>query len=203
MKSDVIHVTTEGEGLEEALAQADGVARFRLLDRKNALHLRLLTEEMMGMMRALTGEREADFWIDEEEGTVDLHLSVRTPMNAEMRRKLLAASTTGENSAAQGVTGKIRDLFERFLEPENGDLPNDLLTGMDYAYSGGDFGALSVAAAGIWSMNRYMAAVKEGRTPVEDWDELEKSVVAKLADEVKIGIAGQDVEMVISKKFNC
>ena len=56
-------------------------------------------------------------------------------------------------------------------------------------------------AAGLWSMNRYMAAVKEGRTPAEDWDELEKSVVANLADEVRIGIAGQDVEMVISKKF--
>ena len=43
--------------------------------------------------------------------------------------------------------------------------------------------------------------MKEGRAPVEDWDELEKSVVARLADEVKIGIAGHDVEMVISKKF--
>ena len=50
-------------------------------------------------------------------------------------------------------------------------------------------------------MNRYVAAVKEGRTPAEDWDELEKSVVANLADDVRIGIAGQDVEMVISKKF--
>jgi VCBS repeat-containing protein len=122
-------------------------------------------------------------------------------MNAEMRKNLLSASTTGENSAAKGVTGKLRDLFERFLEPENGSLPNDLITGMDYAYSGGDFGTLSVAAAGLWSMNRYKAAVKEGRAPEEDWDELEKSVVAKLADEIRIGIAGQNVEMVISKKF--
>lgn len=201
MKSDVIHVTNEGEGFDKALAQADAVARFRDLDRRNALHLRLLTEEMTGMMRAMTGEREADFWIEDGSGTVDLHLAVKTPMNAEMRKNLLSAATSGENSAVKGVTGKIRDLFERFLEPENGSLPNDLVTGMDYAYSGGDFGTLSVAAAGLWSMNRYKAAVKEGRAPAEDWDELEKSVVAKLADEVKIGIAGQNVEMVISKKF--
>jgi len=201
MKSDVIHVTNEGAGFDKALAQAEATARFLDLGHRDALHLRLLTEEMTGMMRALTGEREADFWIDCGEGTVELHLSVRTPMNAEMRKKLLAASTTGENSAAKGVTGKIRDLFEQILEPENGSLPNDLVTGMDYAYAGGDFGTLSVAAAGLWSMNRYKNAVKEGRAPQEDWDELEKSVVAKLADDVKIGIAGQDVEMVISKKF--
>jgi hypothetical protein len=201
MKSDVIHVTNEGAGFDKALAQAEATARFLDLDRRDALHLRLLTEEMTGMMRALTGEREADFWIENNDGSVDLHLAVKTAMNAEMRKNLLSASTTGENSAAKGVTGKLRDLFERFLEPENGCLPNDLITGMDYAYSGGDFGTLSVAAAGLWSMNRYKAAVKEGRAPEEDWDELEKSVVAKLADEIRIGIAGQNVEMVISKKF--
>ena len=201
MKSDVIHVTTEGEGLEEALAQADGVARFRQLDRKNALHLRLLTEEMMGMMRALTGEREADFWIDDKDGVCTLHLQVNTVMNAEMRKKLLSASSSGENSAAKGVTGKLRDLFERFIEPENGEIANDLMTGMDYVYSGGDFRTLSVATAGLWSMSRYKAAVKEGRAPAEDWDELEKSVVAKIADDVQIGIAGQSVEMTITKKF--
>ena len=203
MKSDVIHVTNEGEGFDKALEQAEATARFSDLDHRSTLHLRLLTEEMMGMMRALTGEREADFWIDTsaEDGTISLHLSVTTPMNAEMRRNLLAASTSGENSAVKGVMGKIRDLFEQFIEPDNGHVPNDLVTGMDYAYSGGDFGTLSVAAAGLWSMNRYVAAVKEGRAPAEDWDELEKSVVAKLADDVKIGIAGQNVEMVISKKF--
>ena len=203
MKSDVIHVTNEGAGFDEALAQAEAVGRFRALDRRGSLHLRLLTEEMMGMMRAMTGEREADFWIEDDgaAGTVNLHLAVQTPMNAEMRKKLLSASTSGENSAATGVTGKLRDLFEQFIEPESARLPDDLVTGMDLAYSGGDFGTLSVAAAGIWSMSRYKAAVKEGRAPIEDWDELEKSVVAKLADEVKIAIAGQDVEMVISKKF--
>lgn len=203
MKSDVIHVTNEGTGVDEALAQAEAVGRFRALDRRGALHLRLLTEEMMGMIRAMTGEREADFWIEDDgaAGTVNLHLAVRTPMNAEMRKKLLAATTSGENSAATGVTGKLRDLFERFIEPEDGRLPNDLVTGMDFAYAGADFGTLSVAAAGLWSMNRYKAAVKEGRAPQKDWDELEKSVIAKLADDVKIGIAGQDVEMVVSKKF--
>ena len=202
MKSDVIHVTNDGAGFDRTLEQAEAVARFRNLDRRAALHLRLLTEEMTGMMRALTGEREADFWIDDSpEDGIRLHLAVRTPMNAEMRKNLLAAATSGENSAAKGVMGKIRDLFERFIEPENGSIPCDLVTGMDYAYTGADFGTLSVATAGLWSMNRYVAAVKEGRTPAEDWDELEKSVVANLADEVRIGIAGQDVEMVISKKF--
>ncbi len=201
MKSDVIYVTNDGTGCDDALAQAEAVARFRMLDKKSSMHLRLLTEEMIGMMRALTGEREGDFWIDDEGGTASLHLQVRTPMNGDMRKKLLAASTSGENTAVKGVTGKIRDLFERFIEPQNGSIPGDLITGMDYAYAGADLGTISVAAAGIWSMNRYKAAVKEGRAPEEDWDELEKSIVANIADDVQIGIAGPNVEMVIIKKF--
>ena len=84
---------------------------------------------------------------------------------------------------------------------ETATIAGDLAIGMDYAYSGADFGTLSVAAAGLWSMNRYKAAVKDGRAPEEDWDELEKSIVANIADDVQIGIAGQDVEMVIIKKF--
>ncbi|MBR5680817.1 MAG: hypothetical protein IKX19_09205 [Clostridia bacterium] len=201
MKSDVIHVTNEGAGFDEALAQAEAVARFRQIEGKGALHLRLLTEEMLGMMRAMTGERDADFWIDDADGTIDLHLAVKMPMTAETREKLLSVTTDGTNSAAKGVTGKLREIVERFLEPENDRIPDDLFTGMDYAYAGGDFGTLSVAAAGLWSMNRYRAAAEEGRTPREDWDELEKSVVARLADDVKIGIAGRNVEMIISKKF--
>ena len=55
--------------------------------------------------------------------------------------------------------------------------------------------------AGLWSLNRYRSAVKEGKAPAENWDELEKSVIARLADDVQIGISGQNVEMVIYKKF--
>ena len=201
MKSDVIHVTNEGIGAAEALEQAEKVAQFKALPKKSALHLRLLTEEMMGMMRALTGEREADFWIEDEGDVCTLHLSALTSMTAEMRKKLLAASTSGENSAVRGVTGKLRDLFERFMEPENSAVADDLATGLNMAYAGADFGSLSAAAAGIWSLSLYRKAAQEGHTPQENWDELEKSVLARLADDVQIGIRGQNVEMVISKKF--
>ena len=35
----------------------------------------------------------------------------------------------------------------------------------------------------------------------EAWDELEQSVVANIADEIKIGIADDSAEMIIYKKF--
>ncbi len=199
MRSDVIHVTSEGDGYNEALDQADRVAVFKSLSAKGKIHLHLLTEEMMGMMQALTGEREAEFWIDDEDGITRLHLKAQAEMNSEMRSKLLSASTTGENIAAKGVMGKLRDVFERFLEPIDGEFSNIYVDRLSFA--GMDLGTVSVAAAGLWSLNQYKSAVQEGRAPKENWDELEKSVIANLADEVQVGIADKNVEMIVFKKF--
>ena len=205
MRSDVIHVSSDGAGFDEALNQAEFVARFRDLPKKSALQLRLLTEEVMGMMRALTGEREADFWIDDEnpddpaDRLFRLHLTAETMMNGEMRKKLLSASTSGLNSAAVGFTGKLRDLFEQLIEPSDQNMADDLKMGVYYA--GADYAVESVNSADLWSLNAYREEIGNGAGPKADWDELEKSVVAKVADEVRIGITGQVVEMTIYKKY--
>ena len=57
-----------------------------------------------------------------------------------------------------------------------------------------------------WSLNAYQEQlgqmVNEKREGAEEaWDELEKSVIAHVADEVKISIHGYDVEMIVFKKF--
>ena len=57
-----------------------------------------------------------------------------------------------------------------------------------------------------WSLSRYkeelepMVGRKE-QAAVEAWDELEKSVVTHVADEIKVFIRGDQVEMVLYKSF--
>lgn len=201
MRSDVIHVTNGGRGFEEALSQAELVARYKGLPNKSALHLRLLAEEMLGMMHALTGEREADFWIDDEDGVFTLHLQAETEMNAKLRKNLLAVSTSGVNAAAKGVTGKVRDLFERMLEPGDMSLGADVAAGLCCSGFDPEFGSYMFTVDDYWSLEKYRAAARDGRTPKENWDELEKSVVGRLADDVQVGIRGSKVEMAIIKKL--
>ena len=98
--------------MNAALEQADKVAAYKGLSMKDALHLRLLTEEMMGLMRSITGEREGIFWIEDEDGEYRLHLQVRTLLNSEEREQLLAVSSTGKNESAKGLMGRIRDFFD-------------------------------------------------------------------------------------------
>ena len=199
MKSDVICVTNNGIGVGDARAEAEKVAAYLALGKKDALHLALLTEEMMGMMLALTGETEARFWIESEKSRVSLHLTATTSMNTETRQKLLAASSTGKNVAVKGIMGKIKDIFQRLVEPVNANPTPTIALSQGF---GADTTAFSSLGVCLWSLKQYKNAINTGARPQNDWDELEKSIVSKLADEIQIGIIDDKVEMIIFKSFN-
>ena len=198
MKSDVITVSSKGNQMEVALAQAEKVAAYKGLTGKNALHLRLLAEEMMGMMRSITGETEGKFWIEDEDSTYRLHLQVETHLNSEKRDQLLAASSTGKNESARGLMGRLRDFFDRGADEDVAAYCGPLLMA-------GEMDEFSPSLDWEWSMIQYeetlSSRMREDEEAREAWDELEKSVVAKVADDVKVSIRGRSVEMIIVKKM--
>ena len=203
MKSDIIHISSDGTGISEALKQTEAVAVFKSLSKKDSIHLLLLAEEMTGMLKALTGNHDADFWIEDIGDTFYLHLKTETEMNTELRNKLLSASTSGENIAVKGVMGRIKDIFSRLIEPTEASIPEEYVAGFESENLPTSQAAavarnMTISAASIWSFNRYKAVMQ---STGEKWDELEQSVVANIADDIEIGIADNSVEMVISKKF--
>jgi len=200
MRTDVIEVTSTGTQMEIALGQVDKVTAYKGLTGKNALHLRLLAEEMLGMMRSITGETKGAFWIeDDEEGTYQLHLQVKTRMDSEKRDSLLAASSTGKNESARGLMGRLRDFFDRGADEDIAAAHSSLL--MPGVMEQSSLPTLDWE----WSMTRYQNALssqmKTSSAAREAWDELEKSVVAHVADDVRVSIRGRQVEMIIMKKM--
>ena len=186
MKSDVIIISNDGTGMDDALVQAEKTAQYKGLQGRDALHLRLLAEEMLGMMRSITGEREGRFWIEDQDDVFQLHLQVETPMSFDKQEKLLAASSSGKNEAAKGIMGKIRAFFDP----------------LDWADAPMPMNPEAMNSASTWSMNAYRQMVKESleqeqEGAAEAWDELEKSVVSNIADDVKVSIQGRNVEMII------
>jgi hypothetical protein len=185
--------------METALKQAEFVAGYKGLSPKSALHLRLLTEEMMGTVRSITGETEGDFWIEDNDDVYQLHFRVDTTMDSEKRERLLSASSSGKNESARGFMGRLRNFFDLGADADVAACVGPLYTGI-YAESS------SVAALDYeWSMLRYeqrlTSRMETDPAAKQEWDELEKSVVARLADEVKISIRGRTVEMIILKKL--
>lgn len=190
MKSDVIAVSSRQDCTGAVLSQAERVAAYQGLSKKSALHLRLLAEEMMNLMRAITGNVDGAFWIENEGAQYELHLRANTSVDCYKKEQLLSASTSGKNEADRGLMGKLRAFFE----------PVD---GVPILF---DFNPDGMGTDMSWSMRAYLEqvvqAVKQNQAGAEEaWDELEKSVIAHVADEVKVSVRLREVEMTVYKKL--
>ena len=190
MKTARIKVTTRGEGMEEALAATEKLGTDSGLAHKEQLRLRLLAEELIGLMRGVAGSVEACYQAEQEERRFRLCLSADVTLDQEMRKQLLAASSNGKNAAARGFMGKLREMVAIVVLPKSQGSPRGYVSGAD-TYN--------------WSMSTYMSEVKskrgENAEADEAWDELEKSIVANLADEVTVQIVGHNAEITITKAF--
>ena len=199
MKTDVIVVSSRGSRMETALGQAEKVAAYKGLSEKDALQLRLLTEEMLGLMRAVTGETEGKFWIEDEDGMYRLHLQVKTRLNSEERQQLLSVSSTGKNESAKGLMGRLADFFDWGSDDDLAAYSSPLLMPDALEYSS------SPALDWEWSMMRYenalSARISQDEATREAWDELEKSVVRHVADDVRVSIRNGVAEITILKKL--
>ncbi|MCR5767082.1 MAG: hypothetical protein K6G45_01155 [Lachnospiraceae bacterium] len=210
MQTDKIKVTSSGSGSTQAIEEAAKFADYVGLDRKASLRLRLLAEEMLGMVTAITEDFSAQFWIESvEDGNCKLHLTARTIMDYAKKRELIDASSDKKNAAAKGIMGKIRQIIENSLYSidEAGSLSAEYGgTPLMYGEMGmGDPGASLEASTYYWSLQKYRSRVAEYGTEndagKEAWDELEKSIVANIADDVSVAVKGDIVELVITKKF--
>ena len=199
MISDIISITSSGENLRTALDLSRRVAAYSDLSTKNALHLRLLAEEMLSMMRSITGEVKGRFWIEAEEDEYQLHLIVDSALTKEKRLQLLSTSTSGRNEATRSLMGRLRDFFFRSVDDEIAAYNTSLLA------AGAANGGFKPVTDWEWSLLRYqntLSALKAQEPEAADaWDELEKSVVSNVADDVKVSVRGFETEMTITKKL--
>ena len=199
MKSAIITVTSDGQGIIEALSMTERFGQEQKLEKKPVLHLRLLAEELFGMLRSIAGDVEASYWIDANGKSFELHMQSDVDMNLEMRDKLLSTSSSGKNEAAKSFMGKIRDMIGEMLLSTQ-DQATYPMYNTTYMYPMDDpFGDY------IWSMNYYIEELQKKAENSGDasgaWDELEKSIVASIADDIKVKIKGKNVEIILYKAF--
>ena len=199
MKSNVCKIENGVNDLQAILKESERVAVFNGLNHKQTLHLRLLCEEMDGMLPKIIDDFDGDFWIEFENGECKINVSiVFAGFTPEKKQELINVAKNKKNAAAVGIVGKIRCAIEEFfLRSGASAQPYDMTTGF-YALSGGN-----VAGADyyLWGLTQYKSSVKQEEN-AEQWDELEKSIIASLADDVIVGVKGKKANIVIVKRFN-
>ena len=176
MKSDIILIDNQGNGFDKALEETKKVASYTGLETKETTRLQLMTEEMLSLARSVTGEMQASFWLESEGRQFDLHMATKIVMDKEKRYLLLSAASSRKNEVAKGFLGKLRDKLEEAMTSE-----------VDHSYE-------EIPADVLNDLANH---------PIEDpeWDGYERSVLRRLADTVKIGIRGGQLEIIVSKSF--
>ena len=202
--TEKVKITNSGSGMSEALNITERAAGLLNLSTKDALRARLLAEETLSMVRAVTGTFSADFWIEIEGRTFDIRLMAKSELDYPKRRELLSVSTTGENTAHLGIMEKIRGIIEAGMY----GLEEGFMLQAEYGTGMFSYGALGVIDDGMsdalysWSMQKYRADIEaKGDDEADSVDELEKSIIANIADDVKVGIRKDSLELTVVKKF--
>ena len=186
MKSDICKITGDKESLKAILQETEKAAAYNKLDQKSSNQLRLMAEELISMLPELLEYAEGDFWIEAQNNKYKLRTSLvpTKAMSSDKREKLLSISTTGKNDAGKGILGKILVAAQLMM--------------IDYAQvsaTSGNFYEMGRS----WSLDTYRSYA--GKEKGQAWDELEKSIIASISDDVVVRIHEKKVEIIITKQF--
>lgn len=210
MSTERIKITNTGSGMNSALNLTENFSHTMNLSEKTSSRLRLLTEEMLSMVRSITENFTAEFYIEcDDDNVCKLHLEAKSDLDYRQRRDLLSVSTEGTNIASLGIMDKIRWIFEAGLVHMEDSFKLQAEFGNGYL----DYGMLGSIDSGMsqavyaWSMQKYKDSVDSQRqnesnlAALDAWDELEKSIIANIADEVQVGVTRDRVELIVTKSI--
>lgn len=171
---------------------------------KDAIHLKLILEEMAGMLKAMTNEYQAMFWFEKYKDECCVKLTGKTTMDREKKKSLIDASSNRKNAAASGIMGKIGDIIE------NGLLDYSEVSKLSQMFGGScvDYGAMGIYGGApdnmypgvMWSLRDYrqsLEASREEEGSDQAWDELERSIVASLAKDLLVSVKGDRIDMTV------
>ena len=193
MESNVCKIKRGSVDLSPLLAETEKVAKYNELSGKKALALRLLAEELVSMLPSIAENYDGEFWITTDGDSYALCVEVSLDnMDALTRDRLIRVSKDNKNAAAVGISGKIRAVFDYMVMGGNDPMISPA----------GKYGfATNIDFSHIWSLKQYQAGVTADEAEKEKWDEFERSILVKLADDVEVGVKGKSVTITIKKTF--
>ena len=197
MKSNVCKINKGTKDLDAILIESEKVAVYNELSHKQTLQLRLICEEIDGMLPKIIDDFDGDFWIEFEKGACKVIASIKfAEFSIEKKEELIKIAKNSKNAAAVGITGKIRSFVEDMLL-DDVNIPSYSIysESMCIATSFGE----DMNYPYMWTLENYKNNTKKEKE--ESWDELEKSVIASLADDIIVGVKGKRADIIVIKKF--
>ena len=196
MQSNVCKIEKGIKDLAAILKESEKVAVYNELNHKQTLQLRLLCEEIDGMLPKIIDDFDGDFWIDFEDGVCRVNLSIQfAKFTSNKKKELLSLAKDKKNASVKGIVAKVRAAIEEFFLDEENINAMSMMSEFDGMMVGS-----CVGSSYYWSLDQYKTSVRKAKK-AEDWDEIEKSVIASVADDIIVGVKGLQATITIVKKF--
>ncbi len=204
--SDKFMVNSDTGRMAAARYATENFAWQIKLDKRDTLRLDLLVEETLGMAKAMLDDFYGQIWFEADGKACEIHFEATAEMNADKKEDLLSVSSTGKNAAVKGFMSKLGETISGLLRGMGNTMDAYGQETMKY----GIVHTPSVLSANtdmmtIWTLQTYrddLSLARDTDAEVADaCDELEKSIVAKLADDVLVGVKGDRIDLVIRKRF--
>ena len=201
MTDNKILISSKNMVITEALDRVDRDIRELEIAHKDGMHLRLIAEETLGMLKAMAGDYSALVWIEQDGREASVNITAKADkMDREAKKEILSVSSSGKNASSKSFMSKIGDFIEKTLtdrEEAIGLFDNYDSGIIDFSPADGEQGDMMRA----WSLDHYRRSLREegpaDAVKEEVRDILEKSIVASLAKDVIVGVKKENVEMKI------
>ena len=141
------------------------------VSRKESMHLNILSEEILELMQSYSAT-DISFDIRLNGTVCEMRLLSKAELDRKAEADLMSISSSGKNIAGKGIITTIRNVFEGY---RNGSIRTEK-----------------------WTLRNYQTNLRSGDVNAE---EISRSIIVKLADDVQIGIRNGMVEMTVYKKL--
>lgn len=183
--------------MKTILAAAERIGTNCKLPPSASGKLRLLAEEMLSLTVHQYCDVDYEFFIENDGRAFILILSVNMPVIPGQKEKLTPLSDHTENETSKGIFGQISMIFESLLT-DSGEYAQIVASNWDVSGKGPFWDGMGLTP--YFSLAVYqneLSAVNKA----EQWDGLEKSMIAMLAKDMVIGVKSKKVEMITLIEF--
>lgn len=189
IKSLICPIEGNSWDVERALNEVDGFSRLRGLGAKQSERLRLIGEELLGMVGGFLDVDTGRFWIECEGENYAVYLAAKSIIG--IRAKAILESA-GKNVEYKGLSGLMKKAID-----EMSAMYRDSGAGysMSEQVSNSLAGVETISEESLeWSLAKYTDSVERDEK-AEAWDELELSVLKKISKDIIVSYRNDKVEI--------
>ncbi len=202
--SDKFMVNSDAGRMAAARYATEDFAWQIKLDKRDALRLDLLVEETLGMVKNMLEDFYGQLWFTADGKACEIHFEATSDMDVEKRQELLSVSSTGKNTATRGFMAKLGEVISGALHGFGRTMDAYGQETVKYGIVHSPSPMMGNAdMMTVWTLQTYRDGLDQACDDEAEaaLDELEKSIVAKLADDILVGVKGDRINLVIKKQF--